>query len=145
VRRVGQGEAEDGNAMIEFVWLSVLLMVPLVYVLICVFEVQRASFAVTEGAREAGRAYATADSVADARARAQDGARLALADQGIGGDPDLTVACSGPCLANGSTVTITVRHTVRLPVLSLLGSLSPQIPVSASHDEVVDTYQVPRG
>lgn len=135
---------DDGTAMIEFVWLAVLVMVPLVYVLLCAFEVQRTSFAVTEGARQAGRAYATAGDVGSAQARAQEGADLALSDQGIAGPADLTVACSGPCLANGTTVSITVRHTVRLPVLSLLGPLSPAIPVTATHDEVVDAFQADR-
>ncbi|MFI5955247.1 hypothetical protein [Cryptosporangium sp. NPDC051539] len=47
---------DDGSAIIEFVWGGVLLLVPLLYVVLAVFEVQRNAFAVTEAAREAGRA-----------------------------------------------------------------------------------------
>ncbi len=61
---------DAGNAVVEFSTLAVLLMVPLVYVLLSVFEVQRASFGVTEAARQAGRAYVTADDPAQGRARA---------------------------------------------------------------------------
>ena len=46
---------DGGNAIIEFVYLAVLLMVPLVYVLLTVFRVQGAAYAVSSAAREAGR------------------------------------------------------------------------------------------
>ena len=49
---------DDGNALVEFTVLSLLLLVPLVYVLLGVFQVQRAAFGVTEAARQAGRAFA---------------------------------------------------------------------------------------
>ena len=56
---------DAGNALVEFTYLAVLLMVPLVYVLLAGFQVQRAAFGVTEAARQAGRAYARADSGAE--------------------------------------------------------------------------------
>ncbi len=131
---------EDGNAMVEFVYLSLLLMVPLVYILISAFQVQRAAFGVTEGARQAGRAFVTSsDSAAEGRAR--EAAALALSDQGVTEPPTLTISCSPGCQTPGATVTVTVRHVVRLPVLSLLGTLAPVIPVSATHDEIVDEFQ----
>ena len=74
---------DDGNALVEFSYLAVLLMVPLVYVLLTVFQVQRASFGVTEAARQAGRAYATAADEVQGRARARAAARLAMQDQGL--------------------------------------------------------------
>ena len=40
---------DDGNAIIEFVYLAVLLMVPLVYVLLTVLRVQGAAYAVSSG------------------------------------------------------------------------------------------------
>lgn len=137
MRRPG---GDGGNAMVEFVYLSVLLIVPLVYVLSSAFLVQRAAFGVTEGARQAARAYVTSsDSSADGRAR--DAAGLALSDQGVTAAPAVKIACLPACRVPGATVTVTVRHVVRLPVLSLLGNLAPVIPVSATHDEVVDEFQ----
>ena len=47
---------EDGSATVEFVYLAILLMIPLVYVIISAFEAQRTAFAVAEAARQAGRA-----------------------------------------------------------------------------------------
>ena len=61
MRRV-RSSGEDGNAILEFVMVAVVLMVPLVYVLLTVFQLQRAAFAVSAAAREAGRAYVTAES-----------------------------------------------------------------------------------
>ena len=131
---------DDGNAMVEFTYLAVLLMVPLVYILISAFQVQRSSFGVTEAARQAGRAYTTAPNTTVALDRARAASRLALSDQGVADEPEVDISCDGPCLAPGTTVTVTVRHVVRLPALSVLGSAAPTIPVSATHDEVVDVY-----
>lgn len=141
----GRRRGEDGNALVEFTYLAVLLMVPLVYLLLTVFQVQRAAFGVTEAARQAGRAYARADSPDQGQARADEAARLALADQGIedAGGPVVDCPDPGPCLSPGSTVVVTVRYRVRL---SLLGGLfsrttAPAVPVTAVHVQVVDRFR----
>lgn len=137
---------EKGSAMVEFTWLAVLLMVPLVYVLLVVFQVQRAAFAVTEAARQAGRAYAVAPDNGTGRSRAAAATRLALADQGVTG-PGPDIACGGTCLAPGTTVRTTVSTRVRLPVLSLLmpDDAAPVVPVRATHVEVVDRFKANAG
>lgn len=137
-----QLRGDDGNAMVEFVYLAVLLMVPLFYVLLGAFQVQRAAFGVTEAARQAGRAYATADDAATGRDRALLASSIALADQGIRGGAAPEIDDPGG-LAPGSRVRVTVRYAVTLPVLGILlrGDLAPTIPVSATHVEVVDTFQ----
>lgn len=133
-------QSDRGSALIEFSYLAVLLMVPLVYVLLAVFEVQRASFGVTEAARQAGRAYATADDAASGRARAAAAARLAMRDQGL--------TCTG-CLASvrgvlepGARVTVTVQHVVQLPLLGpFLEADRGGIRVDATHVQHVDRYK----
>ena len=50
--------SERGSALVEVVWLGILLLVPLLWVVLSVFEVQRGAFAVTSAARSAARAYA---------------------------------------------------------------------------------------
>ena len=131
---------DDGNALVEFSTLAVLLMVPLVYVLLSVFEVQRASFGVTEAARQAGRAFATADDPAQGRARAAAAARLAMRDQGLACGGCLT-ALTGSLQADARVV-VTVEHLVRLPLLGpVLGSDRGGILVDATHVEVVDRFR----
>jgi hypothetical protein len=129
--------------MVEFTYLAVLLMVPLVYVLITVFQVQRAAFGTTEAARQAGRAYARAGTVEQAEARASAAAALALRDQGITGAPEPQFAClGGPCLTPGSRIRVTVTYRVKLPVLgAVLGHDRGTIPVTASHTEYVDVFK----
>ncbi len=61
---------DGGAATVEFVWLTVLLLVPLVYVLLSVFEAQRAAFAVSSASQAAGRAFVRAPDVVTAQARA---------------------------------------------------------------------------
>lgn len=141
LRRVG---GDGGNAMLEFVYLSVLLMVPLIYVLTTVFQVQRAAFGVTEAARQAGRAYATADSAAEGETRALAAARLALQDQGLElAEPLELHATDG--IAPGSQVTVVVLHRVPLPLVGGLfpGVVPPNVPVEASHVAVVDRFRAP--
>ena len=74
---------EDGSALVEVVWLSLVLMVPLVYILMSVFDVQRGVFAVSAASRAAGRAYTLADTDAEGTREARAAAELALADQGM--------------------------------------------------------------
>lgn len=133
---------DDGNAMLEFVYLSLLLMVPLVYLLTTVFQVQRAAFGVTEAARQAGRAYATADTADAGAARAQAAARIALRDQGLALAEPLEVSAPDG-VAPGAQVRVVVRHRVALPLVGGLfrGVVPPNIPVEASHLAVVDRFK----
>ncbi|MGN6607936.1 MAG: TadE/TadG family type IV pilus assembly protein, partial [Jatrophihabitans sp.] len=103
MRRRPRGD-DDGNAILEFVFVAVIVMVPLIYVIVAVATVQRSQLAVTQAAREAGRAFATGSSPADAAARVRAAVRLALTDQGFGDDADLRfVPPSAPCTAAGVT------------------------------------------
>src|SRR3954467_11328449 len=107
--RLGQGgHGERGSAVVEFSWLAVLLLVPLMYVMLGVFDVQRASYGATAATRAAGRAFIIVPaglSEDDARARAFEAARIAMADQGMELSPSqLAISCNPACLEPGSTV-----------------------------------------
>jgi Flp pilus assembly protein TadG len=139
---VRRPEGDDGNALVEFTYLAVLLMVPLVYVLITVFQVQRAAFGVTEAARQAGRAYVTTTD-GDPALRAQAAADLAMRDQIPDfGRASVSYPGGAPTLVPGETVTVRVAHDVTLPILGgLFGQVEPTIPVQATHVEVVDAFR----
>lgn len=118
--------AEHGAATVEFVFIGILVLVPLLYLVIAVFEAQRNTFAVTQAAREAGRAFATADDETAARARADAAMRMALADQGL--EPtavlrfvtptaDCTAAETTASLAPGTEFAVCVVRTYRLPAV----------------------------
>lgn len=134
---------ERGTMLIEFTWLGILLLIPLVYILISVFEVQRGAFAVTAASRAAGRAYSIAPSMEEGQQRARAAAGLALRDQGIPGDRfDLVVSCHpvpSQCLSPGSTVSVTITSHVDLPLMPrVLGGDKPSFKVESTH-------AVPRG
>src|SRR5206468_1376984 len=73
--------ADEGNAIIEFIFVAVLVMVPLVYLIITVAVVQRARLAATNAARDVGRAIATSDTLADAPGRAAAALRISLSNE----------------------------------------------------------------
>ena len=83
--REANREADRGAAVVEFLVVGVLLLVPLLYLALAVSAVQRSVYGVTQAAREAGRAYATGE-VTTAAERAHYAAELAVADQGLGAD-----------------------------------------------------------
>ena len=67
-----------GNAVLEFVVLATFLMVPLIYIIIAVAQVQGSAYGATEATREAGRAYVGAATSADASRQACTAATVAL-------------------------------------------------------------------
>ena len=136
---------ERGSALVELTWLGLLLMVPLLWIVLSVFEVQRGAFAVSGAARAAGRAYALAPSDAVGQARAQAAARQVLADQGVGEQPlGLVVTCApaGDCHAPGTVITVDVRSRVDLPLLpDVLGGGRPSFALNASHTVPVGQFR----
>ena len=56
--RLSARRDEQGSALVELTWLAIILLVPLVWIVISVFEVQQGAFATSAAARAAGRAYA---------------------------------------------------------------------------------------
>lgn len=137
---------ESGTATVEFVWLTILLLVPFVYALIAVFDTQRASYAVSAASRSAARAYLQAADPAVADQRARVAARVALGDQDV--DADVVIACEpGPadCLQPGSSVRVLVHTVQPLPLTpSALGDQLGGIAVDSTHTESFGTYRAGR-
>lgn len=143
-RRLRCGD-DGGNAIVEFVYLAVLLMVPLVYVLLTVFRVQGAAFAASSAAREAGRVFATSESLDDAGPRAFTAASIVMRDSNLSlSEEDLRISCSSsPCLEPGSRVNVVIDYEVSLPLLPRIldGRAPATVRVTSSHLEVVDRFQ----
>jgi hypothetical protein len=147
--RRARSRVEAGTALIEVTWLSILLLVPLLYIVLAAFEVQRSAFGVSAAARAAGRAYAMAPSEAEAPGRASAAAALALADQGLSADDSrVSFRCQpspGNCLAPGSVITVDVGYDVALPLMpSALGANTPSIAVDAVHRVPYGMYREDR-
>lgn len=144
-RRLRAGGDESGSAVVEFLGATLVLLVPLVYLVVVLATVQRATFAVDGAAREAARAAVTADAD-DAAARATAAVALALDDQGLdpaGATDALAVRCEPDCTSPGTTVTVEVALEVPLPgVPGFVQDAVPlAVPVSASVTAPVDDYR----
>lgn len=134
--RTGCARTERGTASIEFIWMSLLLLVPFVYILLCVFDVQRTAFAVSVASRSAARAYLLAPTEDLATQNANLAARVALDDQDVNGRITLRCMPSDACRQPGSKVRVVVRATVALPLApTALSSRLGGIVVDSSHDE----------
>ena len=149
-RPVGRsgGRPESGTALVEFCWLGILLLVPLIYVVLSVFEVQRGAYAVTAASRSAARAYSLAPDDAAGRGRAQLAADVALRDQGVQRPAYIDVHCTpvpGDCLLPGSIISVTVTTQVDLPLLpDVLGGKKPSFRLDSVQQVPISLYEEPR-
>ncbi|MGY1636307.1 TadE/TadG family type IV pilus assembly protein [Geodermatophilus sp. SYSU D00742] len=126
--RLGRLDRERGSALVEFVFIAIVVFVPLVYIVAGFSAVQRGVFASTAAAREAGRAIGTAPDPVSGAARAEVAARLAVEDQAVDAtDVRLAYAPPGagceaagsyvPSLTPGEEFSVCVTVTVRIPLL----------------------------
>jgi len=136
---------EAGSALVELTWLGVLLLIPLVWIVVSVFEVQRGAFATAGASRAAARAFSLAEDDAEGRQRAQAAARRVMVDQGIeDADPDVVVSCApaGDCHAGGAVITVRVASSVPLPLLpDFFDEDRSSIALTSTHTVPIGRYQ----
>ena len=146
--RFGDGSDDDGergSAVVEFTFLGLLLMVPVVYFIITVGQIQGGSFAVVGAADQAAKVFVAQPDASKGRAAAEQAAMVALADYGHpAGNARIEVRCDsgGDCTAAGSAVTVTVRLTVPLPFVPFGEALRLDAgELSASATQVVGRFR----
>ncbi|MGB0100876.1 MAG: hypothetical protein WBP61_11415 [Nocardioides sp.] len=144
--RRARPKGEDGSALVELTWLGVLLLVPMLWIVVSVFDVQRGAFGVSGAARAAGRAYALAPTDAEGRHRAEAAARQALQDQGVDGVPvNVRITCTPyphDCHSGTSVITVRVASRVDLPLLpAFLGGDAPGFALDATHTLPIGQFQ----
>ena len=133
---------EDGSAVVEFTFLALLLMVPLVYFVITVGQIQGGSFAVVGAADQAAKVYVAQPDAPTAQAAAEQTVALALSDFGHPAErATMTTSCNpADCQAAGTTITVTVRLNVPLPFIPFADGLSAT-EVEASSTQLVGRYR----
>jgi Flp pilus assembly protein TadG len=137
---------DGGSALVEFCFLSVLMLVPLVYLVVALGRVQAGAFAAEAAAREAGRAFVTADDEVSGRSRAESAAEVAFADQGFDapGEGVVELGCERqPCLQPDARVDVRTRVRVALPLAPrfLDGIVPTLVVVDARHVASVDRFR----
>ena len=137
---------QRGSALIEFIVLALILLIPLMYILLTVFDVQRGAYGAAASARAGARAYNLAGSHGEnpgaAVSALRTSAEQALQDQGVKewatvGSPQ----CSGGCLQRGSVTTVTVTVRVPLPLPGFMSDWhAPTVTVSSTHSSPYGQY-----
>ncbi len=127
LRRI-RAAGDRGAALIDFTFLAIVVILPLLYLVIGFSAVQRGIFAATAGAREAGRLLSTAEDPASGLAQAEYAAEVAVEDQAVD-LTDLSVGyapdgadCSAagsyqPALTPGERFVVCVTVVIRVPGL----------------------------
>jgi hypothetical protein len=136
--------------VVELLAGFLVLVVPLVYVLVVVADVQRALLATSSAAREVGRVYVTGSSREDAERRAAVAYREVLANYGFrAGDPRaamrLEVGCRSGCVGGfgpGAEVRVVVTYRVPVARLPFVGAVAaPNVTVGATQHSRVDRFR----
>lgn len=145
-RRSRPSRGDEGSAIVEFVMLGTLLLLPVVYLIVAMARIQAAGYAAESSARAAARAMASADDDGSGRRAAAVAVGLGLSDQGFDIDPAqaLHLTCAArPCLTPEARISATVTVDVRLPgVPAFLDGLIPMHSrVSATQVTMVDRFR----
>lgn len=138
--------SQRGSALVEVSWLGILFVLPVLWIVLSVFQVQRGAFAVSAAARSAARAYALAPDDASGLLRARAAAQVALADQGVHDvSPEIRVTCTPyprDCHQGTSVITVSVHSRVVLPLMpAVLGGNRPSFALDAVQTVPIGQFQ----
>ncbi|WP_458115303.1 hypothetical protein [Arthrobacter sp. D2-10] len=142
--RVGAAapDGEAGSAVLEFTFLGLLLLVPVVYLVLTIGAIQGASFAVVGAADQAAKVFVDSETPEEAHVRAQQAVDLAISDFGLpADDAGVTITCGGMCLEPGSSVTVDVDLRVPLPLVPTMPGLNTSAAtVDSSATQLVERF-----
>ena len=145
---------ERGAAVVELLVVFLTLLVPLVYVMVVMADVQRVLLATSSAAREAGRVYVTGPDRLEAERRAARAYREVLGTYGMrAGDPKAAMRLRAGCpdepvsgcvggFGPGAEVQVVVTYRVAVARLPFLGEVGgPGVTIGATHHTRVDRYR----
>lgn len=137
----GRADGDEGSAVVEFVALGTLLLVPVVYFVLAVAQVQAGAFAVVAAAQQASQVLARAEPGELSQAGLNAAAQLAAADQGFAQDRlAIRLECSdGACVAPGAVATVHATLEVPLPLVPGFTDLDVAV-LTSSATVVVGRY-----
>lgn len=136
-------KADNGNVIVEFIGITVALLVPLSIIASSSISVANAYLSTDVSARTATRAFVVSSSDASGIRAANSAAGLVAKDFDAHNAAITTkVTCSkNPCLSPGGFVTVRVSKEVALNLPRAFGSRS--VVVSSQHTSVVDELRSP--
>jgi hypothetical protein len=138
-----RGRDDRGSASVEFLTASVLLLVPIVYLVIVIATVQSAALAIEGAARQGARVFVQSPSVELGAAAATRALELSLSDHGVDAETRVTISCApvpNDCLARRAWVTVQIDARVPLPLIPGPFTSPPAIPLLASATQQVSRF-----
>ena len=112
--------SDAGNAVVEFVFLSLLILVPLILGAASLAVMVRSENAAAAVVREASRAYALTEDDGVGRAHAVTATALVAQAYNLRSQPDLDIRCIGNCISTITRVRVSTSFDIRLPLLNVV-------------------------
>lgn len=136
-------KADHGNVIVEFIGITVALLVPLSIIANSSIMVANAYLSTDISARTAARAFVVSSSDASGIRVANSAAALVARDFNAHDSAITTrISCSrNPCLSPGGFVTVRVSREVALNLPRAFGSRS--VVVTSQHTSIVDELRSP--
>lgn len=120
-RRFGEIVGDDGSASLEFITAGMILLVPLVYLVVALSQIQSGEYAVTGAAKQAARIFVLSGDGTDATQAMAEAVSVTFDDYRIPPESaQISIRCSdgsgAACLSRGEVVTVTVSADIALPL-----------------------------
>jgi hypothetical protein len=131
-------KSESGNVIVEFIGVTVALLVPLSIIANSSIMVANAYLSTDVAARSAARAFVVSGSDASGTRAANSAVELTAHDfDPMSGGQSTKISCTKhPCLSPGGFVTVRVSKEVKLNLPRALGART--VTVTSHHTSVVD-------
>jgi hypothetical protein len=135
--------SERGNVIVEFIGVTVALLIPISIVSGASLTVAQSYLATDIAARNGSRAFVISTNDVSANIDARSAAKLAMQDHNSMDErvEIRTICTKSPCLTPGGYVSVVVSRQIELSLPVNLGSRS--IKVSARHTAIVDELRTP--
>ncbi len=134
--------SQRGTALLETLLLSLLLLIPLVWLLMVLAHVHRGALGATAAAREAGFEAARSSDLSQAGRAVDTAVSEALKDHGLDPSHARVRWAASPDLLRGGFVEVEVSYSVPVFSVPFLGQVGgPAVSVEARHRSRIDPFR----
>lgn len=135
---------DDGSATVEFIGLSIILLIPAIYLLVTISQLQAAGYAAVAAADQAAKTIAYTAEETQAEDRAISTVHLTVENYHL--DPSTTqidIDCSNsPCTTPGTQIRVNVSIDVPLPLIpTFLGNQTRIATMDATGHHIIGEFE----
>lgn len=135
---------DEGSATVEFIGLSIILLIPAIYLLVTISQLQAAGYAAVAASDQAAKTIAFTADHTQAQSAAINTVHLTAENYRL--DPattDTTIKCSNtPCDTPGTQITVNVSIHVPLPLIpTFLGNQTRIATMEADGYHIIGEFE----